>query len=151
MKTALLLLTLLASCAHAIQLKDLAGSWSGQRKETLNGVGIQFRVTVDATSHLGELVVVVKGNSPIYGPYKSRQIYTKDGKFSEKITAMGFIVASGKGSWKIKSGAVQIAASGGNLGGKAKVKGVIQKVGENQIKYNGSSNGAKVSFNLRRK
>ena len=151
MKTALLLLTMFVCNASAIQLKDLVGSWSGQRTETLSGTGTQYKITAEITSNSGGVVMASKGSSPIIGPYKARDVFSKDGKFSETITTSGFIVSSAKGSWKIKNGVIEITATGGNLSGKSHFSGVIQTFGKNQIKYKGTAGGSKVSFDVRRK
>ena len=150
MKTALLLLSLLVSHASAIQLKDLIGSWSGQRTVTLNGIGTQSKVTAEIAPRAGGVIIEARGESPSYGQYSARQVFTKEGKFLETVTALNYIVSSSKGTWKVKNGVIQIVASGGNLGGKIGIAGSIQTYGKNRIKYRGTSNGSKVSFNIRR-
>jgi hypothetical protein len=149
MKT-LLILLVLASSVHAIQLKDLIGNWSGQRRDVVNGVGVQYKVTVESSAKAGGVVMIIKGFSPVWGPIRARETFKKDGTFSETLTASGFILASGKGKWEIRDGKIHINATGGNLGGKVRVAGAISKIGKNQMKYSGKSNGANVSFNLKR-
>ena len=150
MKILILTSALLVANADAIQLKDLVGEWAGTRKETVNGVGAATKVTVKSVIKSGGVATVVKGNSTLIGPFVANEIFSKDGKFSESITASGFIVASNKGTWKIKNGLIEIRSSGGSLSGNVTIRGTVQTFGKNQIKYQGTSNSAKVSYDVRR-
>lgn len=151
MKSALLIFALFVSNVYAIQLKDLVGQWSGTRKETVNGVGATTKVSIITISKSGSVATMVKGNSPLLGPFVAKENFSKDGKFTESVTTTsGFIVASNKGTWKIKNGLIEIKSSGGSLSGNVTIRGSIQTFGKNQIKYQGTSNSAKVSYNVKR-
>ncbi|MCW1914145.1 hypothetical protein OJ996_11195 [Luteolibacter sp. GHJ8] len=105
---------LFAACASAIELKDLAGNWSGLHIETVKGRKTTFISTYSGTMpETADSLYLVETTT---SPYPVTGTYTlyKGGAFSSTAMVSGVILSAYYGTWKIKKGKIILSGVGTN-------------------------------------
>ena len=154
MKTLIPILVLALSTIHAsaIKIGDFAGSWQGERIETINGAGSYTSAKIIATKkNGGGLTVTETGESrQIGGYYTWKHTFKGDGKYQSALYYQGRILSTNSGSWKNSKGAIAISGTQRSGGSAVRFSGSLKLISGTQLTYKGDSGNVVVTITASR-
>ncbi len=137
--------------AGAIQLRDLEGTWRGQRTEIRNGVGGYSSATlVGKRGSDGGLVINENGTSKWLGSYKIKHTFKKDGDYRSIQTRYGIILSTSSGTWRHSNDAISISGEGQNSSGSSRFSGTLKKDSRTKVVYSGKSGSTSIKISATR-